>query len=160
MTIAEDLQKNYRDLHDGTGESYGSIARRVEEHGDRHLGAWLREQAAAAGEDITPYAAIPAEPTSERDYSGKTNDELKSLLAERGIEHKASKKEDLIAELEAADQAADAPSTAGEPAAAAADDDEYGALTDDEVRELATQRNVDPAGTRAELVARLQAAKE
>lgn len=45
-TIDPDVKQNYKDLHESTGESYESIARRVNAHGDAELASWLRSQAA------------------------------------------------------------------------------------------------------------------
>ncbi|MGM9473183.1 hypothetical protein ACS5PJ_14410 [Pseudarthrobacter sp. YS3] len=45
-TIDPDVKQNYQDLHESTGESYESIARRVNAHGDPELASWLRSQAA------------------------------------------------------------------------------------------------------------------
>ena len=44
--IDPDVKQNYQDLHESTGESYESIARRVNAHGDAELASWLRSQAA------------------------------------------------------------------------------------------------------------------
>lgn len=49
--IPEDLQKNYRDLHESTGESYESISGRAETQNDHSLAAWLRSQAAGGGSE-------------------------------------------------------------------------------------------------------------
>lgn len=43
--IDPEVRQNYKDLHESTGESYESIARRVNAHGDPELASWLRSQA-------------------------------------------------------------------------------------------------------------------
>ena len=48
----EELKRNYEALHETTGESYESIAARVEEHNSPELAAWLRSKHAGA-EDLT-----------------------------------------------------------------------------------------------------------
>lgn len=47
----EELKRNYEQLHEQTGESYESIAARVEEHNSPDLAAWLRSK--SAGDDST-----------------------------------------------------------------------------------------------------------
>jgi hypothetical protein len=56
----DDLKQNYEELHESTGESFESIAVRVESHGDKNLAAWLRSRAAGdAAEGADPAAAAP-----------------------------------------------------------------------------------------------------
>jgi len=57
----DDLKQNYRDLHESTGESYESMAQRVEAYNDKNLGAWLRGQSAAenAPDGTDPAASAP-----------------------------------------------------------------------------------------------------
>lgn len=45
MGIEDDeLKRNYEELHESTGESYESIAARVEENDSKELAAWLRSK--------------------------------------------------------------------------------------------------------------------
>lgn len=55
----EELKANYEALHEQTGESYESIAARVEEHGSKDLAAWLRSK--ADGGDGKTRAEAPKE---------------------------------------------------------------------------------------------------
>lgn len=48
MAELTDIQKNYLELHESTGESFESIAARVESHNDPKLASWLRSQAAGS----------------------------------------------------------------------------------------------------------------
>ncbi|WP_422934976.1 hypothetical protein [Sinomonas sp. P47F7] len=54
----EEIYANYRRLHDEHGESWESIAKRVEEQNDKRLAAWLRSQDAAE-------APEPSEPSTQ-----------------------------------------------------------------------------------------------
>ena len=75
----EQLQKNYLELSESTGESLESIAGRVESHGDKQTAAWLRSRAAGeapAGTD--PETAAP----QGRRAAG--NGSLKTAAADAG----------------------------------------------------------------------------
>lgn len=59
-TYTQQLRDNYRELSESTGESFESIAVRVESHGDKHMAAWLRSQAADnAPAGVDPTRAAP-----------------------------------------------------------------------------------------------------
>ncbi|MEA5454477.1 hypothetical protein SPF06_07065 [Sinomonas sp. JGH33] len=53
----EEIYDNYRRLHDEHGESWESIAKRVEAQNDTKLAAWLRSQDAAEAPEGTEPAA-------------------------------------------------------------------------------------------------------
>lgn len=60
----KELKRNYQELHESTGESYESIAARVEEHNSPELAAWLRSQHASE-EDLTREEAPKARRTGK-----------------------------------------------------------------------------------------------
>jgi hypothetical protein len=57
---AEELKQNYIELSKSTGESFESIAKRVESHGDKSTAAVLRGLAAGRSGAAAPETAVPA----------------------------------------------------------------------------------------------------
>ena len=66
MAELTDVQKNYLELHESTGESFESIAARVENHNDTRLASWLRSQAAGAAEGAEDDDGSGDEPKGRR----------------------------------------------------------------------------------------------
>jgi hypothetical protein len=55
----DDIKRNYEELHASTGESFESIANRVERTGDKNLAGWLRSRAADGAPAGTDPATTP-----------------------------------------------------------------------------------------------------
>lgn len=62
--IEPGIKENYINLHESTGESYESIARRVASQDDKELAAWLRSQ--SKGEQHTTEQEQRSEPPQGR----------------------------------------------------------------------------------------------
>lgn len=96
MTLDPSIQQNYRELHESTGESYESIAKRAASQGDKHLAAWLRSQATAT-EGLTELEARTEPP------KGRTAAKQETAAADAAAAEAAAKE---AADREAADAAA------------------------------------------------------
>jgi len=62
--IDPEIKQNYIDLHESTGESYESIARRAASQNDKELASWLRSQ--SKGEQPTTEQEQRSEPPQGR----------------------------------------------------------------------------------------------
>lgn len=62
--IEPGIKQNYIDLHESTGESYESIARRAASQNDKELASWLRAQ--SKGEQTTTEQEQRSQPPQGR----------------------------------------------------------------------------------------------